>query len=100
MQRSQNSFLAKKLRPNLHPATRPANQLSIVSRRQRHGFTEDEEAALVTREAHQALLDLKRIWTQLPRGQTIGLSHFDAPVSKAQLKIEAVASHLTPEDGG
>lgn len=87
-----------------------------------------QKAALVTRDAYQALLDLKRLVDTATQkthaaeletvGQavssllqddalstlrtvaaTIGSPDFDAAVSEARLKIEtAVASHLAPED--
>jgi hypothetical protein len=89
-----------------------------------------QKAALFTREAHQALLDLKKLVDAATQkthaaeletvGQavgslqqedvlatlrtvaaTIGSPDFDAAVSEARLKIEtAVASHLGPEDCG
>jgi uncharacterized protein with beta-barrel porin domain len=94
------------------------------------GSRKMQKAALVTREAHQALLDLKKLVDtaaqkthaaeletvgqavrSLPQegalttlrtvAETIGSPDFDAAVSEARLKIEsAVASHLAPEDRG
>ena len=93
------------------------------------GSRKMQKAALVTREAHQALLDLKkRVETATQKthaaeletvGQAVGSLRqedalttlrtvattigpdFDAAVSEARLKIEtAVALHLVPEDGG
>jgi hypothetical protein len=87
-----------------------------------------QKAVLVTREAHLALLDLKKLVDSATQkthtaeletvGQVVGSSHgedalrtlrtvaatigsqdFDAAVSKARMKIEtAVASHLTAEE--
>jgi hypothetical protein len=87
-----------------------------------------QKAALVTRDAHQALLDLKKLVdsaTQKTRAaeleavglaigsscgenalralrsvaESIGSSNFDAAVSEARMKIEtAVASCLSPEE--
>jgi hypothetical protein len=94
------------------------------------GSRKMQKAALVTREAHQALLDLKKLVDTATQkthvaeleavgkavssseqddalktlrtvAATIGSPDFDAAVSEARLKIEtAVASHLAPEDGG
>jgi hydroxylamine reductase (hybrid-cluster protein) len=86
-----------------------------------------QKAALVTRDAHQALLDLKKLVDSAAQktraaeleavglavgssqgedalitlrsvAETIGSSDFDAAVQQARKKIEtAVASHLSPE---
>jgi len=92
------------------------------------GSRKMQKAALVTRDAHQALLDLKKLVgtatqkthaaelqtvgqgvSRLPQedarttlrsvATAIGSPDFDAAMSKARLKIEtAVASNLAPED--
>ena len=94
------------------------------------GSRKMQKAALVTREAHQALLDLKKLvdtatqkthaakleavghavgslqredalTTLRTVAATLGSPDFDAAVSEARLKIETVvASHLAPEDCG
>jgi hypothetical protein len=87
-----------------------------------------QKAALVTREAHQALLDLKKLVDSATQkthaaeletvgqavgssqgehalrtlrtvAETIGSPDFDATLSQARMKVEsAVALHVTPEE--